>query len=389
MLITSRVSFEASLLSFTASSSLLVKSEGSNASLIGTSELSINNKSVSSGQASLPKLESLGGDYQLLGYGAGSSNLASLYSSGEGGMYIPETLQIGMSSLPPLHSTGLLLTSTPGVGASSLPALVSKGGEGNYGEGSSELAPLTSSGSEGLGNSKVAINAMVYAVSGTSGFFDLVVVIDSTGQIVDSIVGTRELIESMLGDIVATDSYSTLGEFIAFIDESLVGLSNMSYYPALNSSSRVWVVNLDSGTSGQYENYGYNSFFDRDGKFYGIADDGIDELVGDTDNSSIIEALVEVGRSNLGQTKVKTVPNVYLGASSSNKMILKVEADDKTYFYEARSNHEKLQNSRVDLGRGLKGNYYNFTLLNKDGGDFDIESISFNPIPLSRKINGN
>jgi len=152
------------------------------------------------------------------------------------------------------------------------------------------------------------------------------------------------------------------------------------------SDSRTWVVNLDTSTSSQYDGYGYNSFFERDGKYYGVADDGIYLLEGETDAGKEIAALIETGKSSLGSSYKKRILNVYAGVSSSGKVLLKVEADGIEYVYEARSYSANLITHRFDIGRGLAGNYFNLTLLNQDGNDFDLENISFNPLVLERKI---
>jgi hypothetical protein len=41
---------------------------------------------------------------------------------------------------------------------------------------------------------------------------------------------------------------------------------------------------------------------------------------------------------------------------------------------------------RVDIGRGLRSNYWNFELMNREGADFEIDTIKFMPIVLERRI---
>jgi hypothetical protein len=77
---------------------------------------------------------------------------------------------------------------------------------------------------------------------------------------------------------------------------------------------------------------------------------------------------------------------VYLAVASDDVMILRVEADGEDYFYEARSSSNELSNHRVDLGRGLEGVNWSFSLLNKNGADFDLESLQFVPIVKKRRI---
>lgn len=392
MIITSSLTFESNIVVFEASSSLSIGLEDNTVSFEMASDVTTQSESYSYGITMLPKICSLGGDIQLTGYGGGSVTLPAIYSTGDGGMFVPEAIQRGEGKIQPLYSTGLMRTSQSGSGSNELPSLVSTGGEGHYGFGEVSLPALRSYGSSGSAVTSVMSTTIIY--SGFAGYYETIVFINSTGQVVDTISGTREVIQEILDSITATDSYSTLGEFLVSISETINGEMYITaaisdgtiIAPVLDSSARVWVVNLDTGTSGQYENFGYNSFIERDGVSYGVAEDGIYELGGDTDNGVPIDSLIEIGLSNFDNTKVKTVPNVYVGVSSDNVMILKAEADGQTYFYEARSNSDAIKNNRVDLGKGLKGNYWNFTLLNKEGGDFDLASIAFSPISTSRKI---
>lgn len=195
-----------------------------------------------------------------------------------------------------------------------------------------------------------------------------------------------ELVESAEAD----GSLSAIGEYFASVD----GLTTVQFSAAgfyidranLDTTSRVWVVNMETGASSQYDNYGFNSFFERDGISYGVADDGIYRLDGDTDAGADIDALVESAQSDFGAPQKKRVVNVYAGVSSAGKMLLKVEAGGSTYIYEARSSSDIVSNNRFDIGRGLSGNYYKFTLLNQGGDNFDLETITFEPIVLTRKI---
>ncbi len=297
---------------------------------------------------------------------------------------------MGEAYLPSMYSYGMLLTSVPGDGDASLPSLVSKGGEGEYGDGVAHLQSFVSYGSEGKGNYIAEIFNVGYIVGGSGLYTDAIVFINSTGQIVDTISGTRELISIILSTVTATDTYTLLGQFSVTISEDLYGTDNivaaLGDAASLDDTTRVWVINTDSGASSQYDNYGYNSFFTRDGKAYGVAEDGIFRLDGTTDNGTAIDALIEIGRSDFESSQQKTIPNVYLGISSTNKMYLKIEADGQEYTYEARSSSTTLKTHRVDPGKGLKGNYFNLTIMNNTGSDFDLETVTFKPIQLSRKI---
>jgi len=154
----------------------------------------------------------------------------------------------------------------------------------------------------------------------------------------------------------------------------------------LDDDGVVWVVNTDTGASSQYEQYGFNSFFKRDGISYGVADDGIYKLEGDDDEGASISALVNFGKSNFGVSFKKKVPYFYIGIGSDDLMYLKCNVDGSEYIYEMRSSSTAVKNHRVDPGKGLEGNYWNLELINKEGADFVIATVQFKPLISSRRI---
>ncbi len=154
----------------------------------------------------------------------------------------------------------------------------------------------------------------------------------------------------------------------------------------LDDDGMVWVVNTETGASSQYEQYGFNSFFKRDGISYGVADDGIYKLDGDDDEGANISALVNFGKSDFGISFKKKVPYFYIGIGSDGLMFLKCDVDGSEYIYEMRSSSTDMKNHRVDVGKGFEGTYWNTTLLNKEGADFVIATVQFKPLISSRRI---
>lgn len=223
---------------------------------------------------------------------------------------------------------------------------------------------------------------------------------DTDGDAVDDIYLTDESIPVDSDGDGVDDGYVTgIGIYVDTDDDdvpdtwiygviSVITPPSTGYVkPAFDSTRRVWVVNMDSGATVQYDDYGFISFFERDGDYYGVAEDGIYLLEGDDDAGFDIDALVSYGTSALGSKQRKGITNFYVGASSDGKLILKIQVDGGTeYLYEARSSSTHLDQHRFDIGKGLVGNYFTMHLLNQDGDDFDIESIHFDPIPLKRKI---
>lgn len=362
----------------------------------GTSEFYATGNGVGygGGRSYLPTISGRGG-YDNPGYGEGVSELPVIFTNGEGGHYIPPATTIGLSYLPYISGSGVLIRSRAGGGVQFLPTMDSRGGDFLYGVGEATLQPLVTFGMYGL--DRLEANMVDYLLIGTgiAAQHVLHVVFISDGTISDTISLTRIQSIEFLSQLNQSDTMSVLGTFTqSFIDnltiESRHGenvITGSGYItPALDSEGMVWVVNIDTGASSQYEQYGFNSFFERDGEAYGVADNGIYRLEGDTDAGLQISALADFGKSNFGTSFKKKCPYVYLGVGSDGSMYLKVDADEQTYVYEMRNNSEAIENHRVDVGKGLQGNYWNFTLMNRDGADFDLDSIQFEPIVSSRRI---
>jgi hypothetical protein len=116
---------------------------------------------------------------------------------------------------------------------------------------------------------------------------------------------------------------------------------------------------------------------------YGTKADGIYL----THTTGTADAVVGLGKQNFGTEQKKHLPAVYLGVSSSELMQLRVQAPGSVdYTYDARSSSTDLQMQRVDPGLGLNATWYDLSVMNTDGADFTLASISFTPPATTRRI---
>lgn len=309
--------------------------------------------------------------------------------------YVPPRRQTIDLTLPPLSFYGFMSRSRGGSINATLPPVQMKGGTFDYGEILVEIPPVQGFAYEDPIPGMGFLFSSGLAQGSLSGIMDHVFIFNSTGQLVDSYSGSREMMEALVETLQAQGELSAVGSFtVNFSSEieyndsvSGVRVKGGVDLPGVDQDARVWVVNTDTGASVQYDDYGFNSFFERDGEYFGVAEDGIYKLSGATDAGVPIEALVDYGRSTFGTPQRKRLMNVYAGVSSTNRMLLKVSVDGDTYIYEARSSESgHLKHHRFDLGRGLAGTHWRIEVLNRAGCDFDMESLEFEPVVLSRKI---
>lgn len=332
----------------------------------------------------LRKIIAQGGDRD---YAFSNQSLQPLYSYGDDD-YVPPRPSTGLGFLTPFAAHGYA-EGTYGEGIANLQPIRSRGGDYNFSIGEGYVPSLRSLGIWGLNDVERMISYN-YVIDGIVPVFDQFIFFSSTGTITDYFLVTKSLVQEFISLLQASSLVTSIAEVNGTIHTDIYvrtsDSANINYQPSLDNTARVWAVNIETSASGQYDNYGFTSFVEEDGKYYGVAEDGIYLLEGDKDVESDIQALIDYGKSNFGVQRKKMIHNVYVGVSSTGKLLLKVSADSDTFYYEANYAAEYLENQRFDLSKGLEGNFYGFTLLNQNGDDFSLAEISFEPITLLRKI---
>lgn len=153
----------------------------------------------------------------------------------------------------------------------------------------------------------------------------------------------------------------------------------------LVDEGEAWVVNTSSSASTRYDAYGFNSFFVLAGKQYGVRQDGVYLLEGADDAGVPITAGVSLGKHDFGTQALKQMNAVYVGVSSSGKMMLRVNDGKNIYTYMARDAGPTLEAQRFDVGRGLRSNYFTFDLI-AEGDTFELDNVTFSVASSQRKI---
>lgn len=151
-----------------------------------------------------------------------------------------------------------------------------------------------------------------------------------------------------------------------------------------------WVLNpaTASGVS-RYDNFPFNSLATSNEKFYGAADDGIYLISGDDDDGTNIDISIKTGLLDFGERRSKRVHDVFLGVRTSGDLVLKVTADEQGVRTEAWYevvDHGEQDNHRAKVGKGLRGVYWGWELVNVDGADVDLDNLQLYPLTLSRRV---
>lgn len=147
----------------------------------------------------------------------------------------------------------------------------------------------------------------------------------------------------------------------------------------------VWVFNARTGAVSRYLRYGFDSFAQIGGHYFGVAEDGVYLLGGNTDAAQPIQARAGTGLLDLGAKELKHVSAVYLDAASDGVLSVRVQAGAQQYTYKARRASAYNAQQRVDTGRGLRATHYSFELLN-GGADFELDAMDVNVVKSARRI---
>ena len=152
-----------------------------------------------------------------------------------------------------------------------------------------------------------------------------------------------------------------------------------------NTPFPAWAINYETNAPSRYDSLPANSMCLFNGKTYMACAAGIYEIGADDDTGRPIHASVTVAQTNFGSTKNKRIPYIYVGMRASGAMQLKAIANNQSdRYYALNAIGGAVRGSRADLGKGLEGQYWQFRVDNVNGSDFELDSIEFKPVVLSR-----
>ena len=356
---------------------------GNTATLSGAGQLLVTASIPTTGMVWMPALQAIGGDRE---FAVGNAELPALFSSGAGGLYVPPAPTTGYGNLPAIVSSGVVTTTSFGIGSATLPALRALGGDHDYGVSSDQyLQPLQSLGVYGSEFSADLISGL-QPESIMEPVQDLVIVLTSEGTLAASFSATRVAVTQFLSDITGESSFAVTVELLTSL------LSSGGFTDSLSAAvgdraavdGQVWVVNLATEASSQYDDFGFNSFFTHEGRHYGVASDGIYLLEGATDNGEVIESMVDFGINDCGLPHRKKILNVRIGTTDGADTVLEVTTDTGTREYKLERSKEGDFFWRARMPHVQQGVYWRFVL--KSSTQFELNSIDFAPANLTRRF---
>ena len=145
-------------------------------------------------------------------------------------------------------------------------------------------------------------------------------------------------------------------------------------------------LNLKLNAASQYANYNFNSFCIFNGVPLAASTDGIFELdSATTDNTALIDALVEFVSTDFGVSSPKRIRSAQIGYETSGYLIIRVKTDDDIqleYVMQPDKTAQKRYAEKLPMSRSQKGVVWMFRIENRDGCDFSLDSIDLVVVPL-------
>jgi hypothetical protein len=152
-------------------------------------------------------------------------------------------------------------------------------------------------------------------------------------------------------------------------------------------------ITLEDGRDGleayttHYTNYPFDRIVRFNGKYYGVAADGLFELNGDTFNGAPIVSVVETAPTDFKQRTMKRPVSLYLSGRLSADVKVSVtsaEEDTNRYTYKPVVKTGS-RTHRVLFGKGVRARYIAYALTNTDGGDFELDDITPEIVVMERR----
>lgn len=319
------------------------------------------------------------------------ASMSAFTLSGGGGLWQPSYCVADLSLLPILVSGNILSGTVCRLQDQPIsPGFHLLGSDHNYAEIRATMQPLDGFGYGFYGNNFMnAVEIVIPAeLNDTTKLMTVVLNEHMTAGgilVLESVLGlsAMESLRAQDTTALAADIEMLLREMCWVSDPAVTALFAGG---VRQDNSATWAVNAETSASSRYERYGFNSFARLNGVAYGAKEAGVYKLEGDDDAGDAIRSSVHFGKQDFGTQNLKHVPYVYAGVSTSGGVYLRVGDGKDAYIYKVRRDDPHQRTQRFDLGKGLRASYFTFELFNENGADFDLDTIRFEVLPLSRRI---
>lgn len=200
----------------------------------------------------------------------------------------------------------------------------------------------------------------------------------------DALTASKEVQLSLLDSMSLTDQQAATFVFNISLPENL-NLGDIFYAPGGGYS--VYVMNTNNTAVSLYRNWDFQSMAKIGDSYFGASPEGLFRLEGDNDNGTDINAAVVTQSIDFRTQQMKSMGFALLGISQSGNIYVSVvHENNPVYTYRLVTSDTAMRNARAIIGKGMALRYWQFEIVNENGADFELESITYYPVVLTRRI---
>ena len=247
------------------------------------------------------------------------------------------------------------------------------------------------------------IVASAFTVSDLLTLLNVVEIVSENIEVADTASSLFIAISTIVELINPSDTVSnSVGLSVIHVDSLTLEdiLSSASGFSNTITEDAVFVITLDDGTKvyqgitlnpetfavSEYDNFSFNSTTNFQGNYLLASPTGLFSMGGDTDDGEYITAKMKTASLDFGTSSLKQCPKMYLGINNDSSLILRVSVDGQTTSsYQLDIDSTNLSTQMFDIGKGLKGRYWQFELQSKANSTLDLDEMEFFPIQWGRK----
>jgi hypothetical protein len=146
-----------------------------------------------------------------------------------------------------------------------------------------------------------------------------------------------------------------------------------------------WTYSPESSAVTNYS-LDFSEVTEYGGEYYLGGPSGLFMLGGNLDQNDFIQSRITTAGLSFGAKTEKQIPEVFLGVDGDNIVIsVSVDKQETVYYNLVSSGTDPLRTKRLKIGKGLIGNTWQFSLIDKDSEEFNLNSLEFYPVTLKRK----
>lgn len=227
-------------------------------------------------------------------------------------------------------------------------------------------------------------------------------VLQSGVEAARAVVNTLGETAALQSALSATSRFSTVFEEAAtfasdvtahlMATQTVVETAYISGEALLPPVGAAWSAATDTFGMSRYENYPFVAMAVVDGVPMGVMQDGLYSLVGQTDEGEGIPCSLTTGVSDMGGEQMKRIAALYSGQQCDGDSTVTVTVTDDSgnaasyeYPFETRLS-DAPRNTRVLLGKGLRGRYWQFSIANDGASSLTITDLSADVAASSRRV---